>query len=279
MAKSGRMLAAVLFLVALAALGWSFCHPSEPTYQGKTASTWIDLLPRPPSIYAANYTSDVRATDALVRMGTNAFPSALRMAATRDSVIKRIIVHSSWVGKCSQFLGFSKAYQRWAYASLERPRVAIEAFQLLPKQPKIAIPALVHLLQTSDNPQSRVAACRMLEHLERDGVDALPALVQVMKDPSQSVREQAGEAMLIISGSDPPDIAHPAIQADWERYQMQCADLMVPALLELMKNTNVDISPVKEAVRFLDQEIPHNGQEVRWWTTNAIKAGIWRARP
>jgi HEAT repeat protein len=131
-----------------------------------------------------------------------------------------------------------KRYDRWANASDDKPRMAVQGFKIVAGiEGKPPLPALIHLLRSSDNASSRGAAARALEYFGTNAQETLPALAEAFSDPDKAVREAASEAVAVISSTDPPVMAGPNLPAELEafhRYEKRSASLIVPALTKLL---------------------------------------------
>lgn len=155
----------------------------------------------------------------------------------------------------SNFLGWVKRYDRWVQASSVNPQIATEAFKFLGPRGKTAIPALLQLLRTSDNPNGRAAAARILQHIGRDAQPALPELLEGFKDPNQSVREAVTEAVASISSIEAPSVVgDDSAMAEYRRYQEHSVGLMVPVVLKLLPDPSADADRLVGALRYFSFE-------------------------
>jgi len=241
MRKRGRLLTAVLLALTAWVL-WQSVRPREPLYNGKTIRVWVEQ-------FGYNEAGDpakwAEALTNLVQIGTNALPCILELAATHDSGFKRAASAVHLPGALLERLALKTGYDRWLAASLDLPRVARKAFETMGPDARVAKPALVHLFQAAQNPQSRIAVIRMLMsfydwHLEDDAQSTLPALAESLKDPSRLVRETAYEAIGLISSGDPPEVPEPAAIKHYEEFQTRSAKLLLPVLIRLLGDPNAD---------------------------------------
>jgi len=244
--KSWRRVLFVALLVAvLGASGWLVLRPQkpEPVYQGKTLSTWMEQYYRmgdesayrnknagaPPPTNSAALREE--AAIALREIGTNAIPYYLKLAATRISPMQMQIMYNKVFSKVSwrtPWLG--TACYRWATEFSENPQKALLGFQLLGPAAKSTVPDLIHLMQTSDSRNSRRSAAYALSFIGPAAKDAVPALVQNFKDPYEMVRDATVTALFAI-----------AQDHDTYRWRPECAAVMVPALSQLLSDTNTDV--------------------------------------
>jgi hypothetical protein len=240
--KAAQCILFVVFIAGVVLVGRKTLWPDELVYKGKRVTEWMEIafwgeLPGT-SVPTADWMESV---DALDKLGTNVIPYALKLAWTRDSELKRTVLKSPWPTKVFNFLGSSKRFDRWAQASSVNPRVATEAFKFLGPRGKPAIPTLLQLLRTSDNPSGRFAAARMLTRIGREAQPALPELLQGFKDPNLNVREAVTEAVAIISNIEGPSVVgDDSAMAEYRLYQEHSVELMVPVVLKLLTDPSVD---------------------------------------
>jgi len=226
----------------------------------------------------------MEAANAVDKLGTNVIPYALELAWTRDSALKRAILKSPWPRNVFNFFGWAKPYDRWVQASSVNPQIATEAFKFLGPRAKPAIPELLRLLRTSDNPNGRAAAARMLGRLGRDAQPALPELLQGFKDPNLSVREAVTEAVAGISSIEAPSmVGDDSAMAEYRRYQEHSVDLMVPVVLKLLTDPGADADRLIGTLQYFSFEegwaatpgllqlMNHPNIAVRVRATNALK--------
>lgn len=134
------------------------------------------------------------------------------------------------------------------------PQIATEAFKFLGPRGKPAIPELLRLLRTSDNPNGRAAAARMLQRIGRDAQPALPELLEGFKDPNVAVREAVTEAVAILSSIEAPGVPDNSAMAEYRRYQEHSVDLMVPVVLKLLTEPSADADRLVGALQYFSFE-------------------------
>jgi hypothetical protein len=184
--KRRRNLLFVLVLSAIVVAGWWLSHSREPRYAGQNLSSYLvelDLgVPGRPD-RSADAARAVRA------MGTNCFPSLLKMLGTQEPIWQRAA------------MAFN-ARQSWLRlpvtpADLTRAR-AIEGYAVLANQASPSVPALIELLQSSAPPQVRASVATALGRIGFTAREALPALEQAANDSDVTVRNNARFAIVNI---------------------------------------------------------------------------------
>jgi HEAT repeat protein len=274
---------AVLFIAAMALVGRKIFYPAKVVYRGKPVGEWMEILYRGDMSGPVSDSEWASSIEAIEAIGTNAIPCALRFAGTSDSKLKRFIVKSSWPKKVSNLLGLSTDYVRWSRASVENPQIAISAFRILGGRAKPAIPALIRLLRTSDNPNSRVAAAIMLARIGSEAQEALPDLLQGFKDSNLEVRRAVEEAVGIISSIQAPGVPNDLEMAKYRSYCQHSADLMAPVVVKLLADPKVEADRLIEtltAFSFAEGSVAtpgllellnHPDVEIRARATNALR--------
>jgi HEAT repeat protein len=282
--KAAQCILAMLFLLSVVVLGKRVLWPDEMVCKGKPITEWMEEtfwgdLPGT-SMSNAEWTE---AADAVDKAGTNIIPYALKLAWTQDSAFKRAVLKSSWPRKTFNLFGLSKRYDRWAQASSVNPLIATEALRFLGPRAKPAIPELLRLLRTSNNPNGRAAAARMLSRIGRDAQSALPELIEGFKDPKVPVREAVAEAVGIIESIEAPGVPDDSAMAEYRRYQEHSVDLMVPVVLKLLTDPSADADRLIGALQYFSfnegwaatpgllQLMDSPDSQVRARATNALK--------
>lgn len=146
----------------------------EPTYQGRTLTQWYRTWSRAEGGFPEKRYSKADATNAIIKIGTNAFPLLLnhirRDPNFRASTAQRLIyalrlTHTpvaEWFGLSTEPLN---------------PRVI---FKMLGPEARPAIPELTHLLLTSTNIDSIDVAVTCLASIGEEGFQPL---VAALADP------------------------------------------------------------------------------------------------
>jgi hypothetical protein len=288
--KSAVCVLITLVLAGMVLVGRKVLWPDELVYKGKPVTDWMEITfwgDRPgTSVSTAQW---MEAAYALDKLGTNVIPYALKLAWTQDSGFKVAFLSSPCPRKVFNFFGLPKLYDRcvtprWVQASSVDPQIATEAFKFLGPRAKPAIPELLRLLRTSDNPNGRAAAARMLGRLGRDAQPALPELLEGFKDSNQGVREAVTEAVTGISSIEAPSVVgDDSAMAEYRRYQEHSVDLMVPVVLKLLTDPRADADRLIGTLQYFSfeegwaatpgllQVLNHPDIAVRARATNALE--------
>ena len=102
-------------------------------------------------------------------------------------------------------------------------------FRLLGSSGKSAVAGLISVIQSSDNRISRYSAAYSLSFIGPAAKDALPALIQNFKDTDESVRDATVKALFAI-----------AQDQKTYRWRPECVSVMMPALIQILKEPNTD---------------------------------------
>jgi HEAT repeat protein len=240
--KPAQCILIVLFLSGVVLVARKILWPDELVYKGKPITEWMEITFRGDLPGTSMSTAEwMEVADAVDKAGTNIIPYALKLAWTQDSALKRTILKSPWPRKVFNFLGSSKRFDRWAQASSVNPQIATDALKFLGPRGKPAVPELLRLLRTSNNPNGRVAAVRMLSRIGREAQPALPELLQGFKDQNVDVREAVSEAVTRISSIEAPSVVgDDSATAQYRRYQEHSVALMLPVVLKLLTDPSAD---------------------------------------
>lgn len=173
-----KRLCIVLFISFATLIGggiWLSSTPSDPVYEGKHFSAWLEELALSPAEKGSP-----EALNAVRHIGTNALPCMLNMLATKDSKIKKQIIklarNQSFVSIHWREARFSRAY-------------ASMAFDMFGPQAKPAVLGLVHLLKDSDDDVRR-RALEALASIGPSASNAIPAVVQLLDNKDEDFVER-----------------------------------------------------------------------------------------
>jgi HEAT repeat protein len=186
-------------LVLLAVLLFLGCNARDQEYQGKPLSYWINALEDPTQrTEAGNLLAEISAKD--------------------NNVVPRLI----------------QSVKNGSYAAAE----LLGRIGPVGDHTKHVVTALGDAVKTKagGNVSQRRAAARALEKFGPAARDAVPALIEMLKDKDILVREQAAETL----GKLPRDIARPA----------------VPALKEVAESWTTDVGVRHKAMEALKQIDP-----------------------
>lgn len=238
-------------LLAAAGAGWFAVAKFgnvEPVYQGKRLTYWLQ-----------NPNTD-EAGEALVAMGSNAFPILLRRLQARDSLWKKKLMELAEQQNVIS-VEFSTAEDHWFEA--------VAGFAMLGDKAAGAVPSLVGLHRNSAAPALRERVAEALGAIGPSANAAVPILIQDLADTNSEVRASAAEALWHI-GSEPA-LTVPALTKALDDSDSHVrwavigglgvlqtnARTAVPKLLKLALDTNEMVrSEVMDALRFTRGEPP-----------------------
>jgi HEAT repeat protein len=218
--------------VALAAMWLSLCgsiaQADEPTYQGRTVTSWLGDLNVEHHSTSGTYSFGIRpdakekkAAEALHALGEKALPVLIeRLKLTSAAAGLDEDARTAWafdtlgetarpaIGDLIQLLrpaydvaeSFDIASENW-----RKPRYVAGALRAIGKE---SIPPLIDALSDKDE-KVRFAAALALDGFPGQGATIVPGLVKVLADPDENVRGRA--AQTIGSRADEPQLAVPAL--------------------------------------------------------------------
>lgn len=160
-------------LVGLAFLAWLTFHSSEPSYHGKSLSAWLDQAWQNQDgafEFLSHVHLDTPSARAIRAMGEDAVPTLLRMAHTRDTLLRRALgdlsEHHPWLGLRPQ--NFKQIQEK-----------ALYGFLVLGPEAKTAFPELISMLD-DPAPEVRTIASFAIAQIGPDGAGAIPALQRLI---------------------------------------------------------------------------------------------------
>jgi HEAT repeat protein len=244
--KRRRILTFAVIIAVLAGLAWLVLSapPSEPVYQGRTLNSW---LREAMDTAGDTVNPDVpKAEDAIKKIGTNALPSLIRMLRAKDSPVKLALMRLAGKQKIIQFQfeTASDLHVRAAYgciilgpeASASIPAL-IELLQegepssiagdaLVNMGPE-GVRALAGALTNTDSHvryfataalagvsirrQTTDSTAQQIATHDEEVKIAVPALIKLLKNKSDTVRDKAAESLGAIGRQ--PDTVIPALIA------------------------------------------------------------------
>jgi len=207
-----------------------FLSPREPVYQGKRLSVWLEGFD----------SSYHEASQAIRAMGTNAVPWLIRELRHKDSAFKSRLMQLA--GKQSLI----KFDDRQTYRRRMR---AIAACEALGPAAKRAIPSLTELF---NNPKLGVDD-RAAFALARMGPEAIPPLTQALTKGRLFAQIFAAAALRVGRFDSEEVVAalvkalndkHPSVRREAANTLAEMPNrpaVAVPALIELLQDTNADV--------------------------------------
>ena len=218
---------AALILTAIGGIAWLLlCSlESEPAYQGKRLSTWLDELDK--EMPRSNYsTTNGPAAMAIQQIGTNAIPGLRRMLKAKDWRLKSGLID----------LASKQRVVRIHFTPTDdlRRRAALAAFCLGPRGSPL-LPDIMRLFRDR-NYQDAFTVTEVLARIGYCNPETLPALLAALDEPpntSPYFHDRAAYALVQLYGCmelvnvDRPDAFHePGYEA------------AVPALLKVLNAPN-----------------------------------------
>ena len=191
-----------LVLLAGSALVFVATHPAPSVmHQGKTLEEWLAQLetPDPAARQAAN--------EALRTLDLSSTPALIRALRTGDPWLKKPFL--TWRSKLPPALNLRLFRLIQPFAAEDLRRRATMAFNLIPKVPLEAAPALARELTDAD----RRAAVLAAQALARMGEGGMPPLIAALEGPHEFARDAAFVALREVGSA---------------------ADAAVPAFLQLL---------------------------------------------
>jgi HEAT repeat protein len=213
MGKKRRILLAALLVILLGGFAWWLLRPSEPSYQGKSLSAWLEdynqrlnYMERPAVDEAV---SQIRT--AVSHIGTNAILTLLKMLRAHDSPLKK------------KFIGFfgRQHFVRINFTTDEEKNVqAAFAFAALGPEASNAVPELIGIYDESISPQSQWCTVASIGGIGPAAKSAIPTLLRALKATNYVLRYYAVLALRGIH-SEP--------------------ETVVPALMEHLQDSNLSV--------------------------------------
>ena len=172
---------AILFAAILGAFTWQVLRPHEPVYAGKPLSFWLKqyiIHSRDASHGRDQERLRAEAESAIRGIGPDALPVFLKMAAEKDSLVKK---------KMIQLLPQPTAYSLHLWDGHDHHWMAGYGLQALGPAAKAAVPALITQLDDRDL-ELRASALVVLGDLGPLARDAAPAVMKCLTDPDLGLR-------------------------------------------------------------------------------------------
>jgi hypothetical protein len=200
-----RTIVAGLLCVSLftGAVLFALRQPSEPVWQGRKLSDWMEQH-TPSSSANPPYGSSGwhLANKAIKEIGTNGIPTLLRMsAATENDLHARV----RRFAKKQSFVQIKYRH------SSELHREAEYAFELLGTNAASAVPGLIKIYRQARSPDSQMYAALSLGNIGKPAESALPVLISNFTHTNDQVRFYAASAVANIRAN--PKLVVPALRS------------------------------------------------------------------
>jgi HEAT repeat protein len=264
-------IALTVLLVALAGvIAWQVLHPQErePVYQRKPLRVWL-------SEYHEHFSTGMEegvkarelAKNALLKIGTNAIPTLLKMVAQKDSFVVNKLV-ALWEGRSIREVPYLPAWVRFPHwysnqAEFQNEEAAL-GFELLGADAQQAVPALLGIYERGISPESQGATCRALSAIGPGALRlGIPSFLGRATNSDAAVRSIAVEALAGVD-AQPREVVPALVKALSDTAPI----IRVYAARGLGRwGTNAQ-DAVPTLVLFLRDPLPH----LRFAATNALKA-------
>lgn len=203
-------LSAFLLIGLMALLVWKPWIPSEPVYQGKTLTSWLEL-----SLWGTtedssepNGASRAEAEEAIRHIGMKGIPFLLNLMSSEEPAIKpwfRTNTPSSWHRK----LGLEQPY-----GDSTRKFLGANGLAVLGTNAGAAVPELMKILslETSRNPPDPDCIHLpffVLTKIGSDAVPAIPLLIECLTNATWEVRDNAAHTLSKMRQK--PEVVVPAL--------------------------------------------------------------------
>ncbi|MDB6035523.1 MAG: repeat-containing protein [Verrucomicrobiales bacterium] len=200
MKKRFRILICVLLAGIFGLFLWGMTRPSEPVYEGKSLSVWLEKhVPNTSADPPFGSPGFKKADEALRRIGTNGIPTLLAMIRAHDTPFKLKVV------ELARKQSVIRVHHRDARLRNEE---AEYAFRILETNAAGAVPGLIRIYQERISPSSQMCAALSLGHIGPMARAAVPVLLRNFTDTNSDVRFYAVSAVYHIGGE--PELLVPA---------------------------------------------------------------------
>ena len=178
MRKWAKFALAISVVAVVGVLVWQSLRQREPFYEGRSLRAWlIDFNTSFPWLPGQDAEKNLRAGEAIRRIGTNALPFLVEMARAKDSSL------SSLIGSLAMKQNLIRA-RFWT--ENDEHQLAASGFQALGQTGAEAVPSLVALLHDPDL-LLRLNAAGCLGNIGPDAKAAIPALLPLLNNKSRMV--------------------------------------------------------------------------------------------
>jgi hypothetical protein len=251
-----RVSFAIVLVVTVGGFAWFALHSSEPVYQGRTLTSWLNqYATNSPDIPIDPVPAEVMAFQngsiiAIQQIGTNAVPILIRMAAVHDSELK-----SNVMVLAKRLLPIRP------HSAEEYHKMSVMGFYILGPIGKSAVPSLIKLLK-SPYEDVRGTAADGLGDIGPEAKAAVPFLIPFLNNSDYFVRWDATVNLGRIHSL--PDLVVPELIKNLIPSNGLRSAITIKTLGEFGKNA-------KAAVPSLMPFLNDKDQYVRYRTTNALK--------
>jgi hypothetical protein len=161
---------AVVFLALVGVIGWQVWPPSEPLYQNRPLTSWMEVYTlgsyTPLDIKNLSGAAVSEADETIRQIGSNAIPTLLRLLRARDPALK--------------FNAMSTPAASWNAA-------AYHGFAALGESAQSAVPSLIEIVNQNISPTSQGCAIASLGAIGPSAKEAVPTLLRWGTNASEEV--------------------------------------------------------------------------------------------
>jgi hypothetical protein len=246
MGKKRRILIAALLVVILGGFAWWLLRPSEPSYNGKSLSAWLEG-------YGPPYTGSHDADEAVHHIGTNAIPTLLRMLRASDSPLK---------AKCIDLLDRQHLVKITITPAWEKGFEAFSAFKALGPEAANAVPDLIGIYDAKICQDSQVMTAVSIGAIGPSAEPAIPSLLSGLKSTNDTIRWNTAWALGKIHGE--PDLVVPELVKLFHDSDGMVRTSAAEAVGQFGSNA---VAAVPDLIGMLDDGY----ERTRFMATNALK--------
>jgi len=202
MIKRPRTAICILFAAIVGLSVFRIARPSQPVYEGKTLSRWLEgHVPTSGADPPYGSPGWKKADEALRHIGTNAIPTLLEMLRAKDP--PPIVLKLLDLARKQRLVSL-----RYRYAE-QRNMEAAYAFETLGASAAGAVPTLIKIYEAHRSASSRMYTAQALGHIGPAANAAIPVLVRDFSRTNGQVRFDAVSAVMQIGGE--PSVVVPAL--------------------------------------------------------------------
>jgi hypothetical protein len=191
--KPRRFILISATLLILTGLIFYLSHLNEPTYEGRSLTSWLRQLDTPQSPGAPAFWGEedgqppeiVQAIRAIRVIGTNGVPILLNLLKSKDDTTYK---YKNEVEKIINRLGFSNFH---FYEARQKRRWAECGFIILGKQAQSAAPELMQIVQRNPDQQSAFEALHCLENLKLEDKTMVHYLIETLGNTNHALSSYA----------------------------------------------------------------------------------------
>jgi HEAT repeat protein len=212
--KPLKIVLAVLLVAIAGVMAWQMLRlpkrEQDPIIDGKPLTFWLEHR-------GASGKSSVQAEWAMLRAGTNAIPTLLRLQRQRDSLFKRgvmwLLQRQHWFK--THFVGAEQQNETatWGFRQLAKSRtiagITVPQSTKLSRVAGMAVPQLTEIYERRVSVSSRQTTASSLGVFGPVAQEAIPALVRGLADNDRFVRAFTASALGNIHSK--PEIVVPAL--------------------------------------------------------------------